>query len=97
MDKLISELKDMKDRRARFVCCLTLMLPDGGKITSTGVCEGEIAEEKRGNRGFGYDPVFFLPSLGKTVAELEPEEKNLVSHRAGAARKLAERLCEIST
>ncbi len=92
VDKLLSALGAEKDRRARFVCHLTVILPSGGAVAGRGVCEGEIAEEKRGAGGFGYDPVFFLPSLNKTMAELEPEEKNRLSHRAAAAKEIAARL-----
>lgn len=92
IDKLMSELKDANDRRARFVCSLTMILANREKITATGVCEGFISESPKGERGFGYDPVFFVPSLGKTMAEITREEKNRISHRAKAAGALVARL-----
>ena len=76
-------------REARFVCCLALFLPFAGStITSEGFIEGRILEEPRGQGGFGYDPVFFVPCLGKTLAEICPEEKNKISHRAKALEHL---------
>ncbi|WP_462137319.1 RdgB/HAM1 family non-canonical purine NTP pyrophosphatase [Candidatus Mycalebacterium sp.] len=96
LDKLMSELKGVKDRGARYVCVLTLILPDGEKIIVNGVCEGVIAETKKGGGGFGYDPVFFLPFLGKTMAEISAEEKNRISHRGKASREIALRVREIS-
>jgi len=66
------------------VCVLTLILAGGEEITATEFCEGEIGEIKKGEGGFGYDPVFFLPSYGKTMAELDPDEKNRISHRGKA-------------
>ncbi len=95
-DKLMSELAGTNDRRARFVCCLTVILEDGKKITATGVCDGVISESGKGEGGFGYDPVFFVPSLGKTMAEIADEEKNRISHRAKAAAGIVARLSEIS-
>ena len=88
-DKLMSEIERVKDRKARFVCHLTMVLPDGDELTAAGRCEGEITAEARGAGGFGYDPVFFLPALGKTMAELEPEHKNSISHRGMATREIA--------
>ena len=88
-DKLMSEIAGVKDRRARFVCHLTVALPDGGELTAEGRCEGEITTDERGEGGFGYDPVFFLPGLGRTMAELRPEHKNSISHRGRAAREIA--------
>ena len=71
--------------RARFVCAIALALPDGQVRFTEGVCSGEIIPEERGQDGFGYDPVFWLPELGRSMAELKPEEKNRLSHRARAA------------
>lgn len=75
-------------RSARFRCVAALVLPDGRTFSVEGVCEGQIAEEPAGEGGFGYDPVFYLPDLGKTMAELSTEEKNRVSHRARAAQAM---------
>lgn len=74
-------------RKARFRCVIALAWPQGRVELVEGVKEGVIALEPKGSNGFGYDPVFYLPELGKTMAELAPEEKNRVSHRAEAARK----------
>jgi len=75
-------------RTARFVCSLCLASPDAILEETQGVLEGIIAEREIGTNGFGYDPVFFLPALGKTVAQLSPDEKNAVSHRGRATAKL---------
>ncbi|MBI2935342.1 MAG: XTP/dITP diphosphatase [Chloroflexi bacterium] len=79
-------------RRARFRCVIALVSPGGEAITVEGVCDGMIALEPHGKTGFGYDPIFFLPELGRTMAELSPAEKNRISHRGKAARKLLELL-----
>ncbi len=86
-DKLLRNLKDVPDekRTARFVSCLSLVMPDGSFFTVRGTCEGVMLWERRGTGGFGYDPLFYHPPLGKTFAELTPDEKNSVSHRAHAA------------
>jgi XTP/dITP diphosphohydrolase len=78
----------IEKRQARFRCVIALAAPDGRSWTCNGVCEGEIAMEPRGEHGFGYDPVFWLPDMGKTMAELPPELKDQISHRAAAARSL---------
>jgi XTP/dITP diphosphohydrolase len=87
--RLLAELRGERDRRARFVAVLALALPDGRVVYARGELEGEIAEEERGHGGFGYDPVFFCPQVGCTLAELEPEAKNRISHRARALAVLA--------
>ena len=79
--KLLGELEDKNDRAAAFVCALVLAVPSGPGLTWIARCEGEILREPRGENGFGYDPVFYYPSLEKTFAELSREEKNKVSHR----------------
>lgn len=81
-------------RTARFVSVVTCRLPDGRTLTARGTCEGLIAEAPRGAGGFGYDPVFFVPSLGKTFAEMTDGEKNAISHRGAALRKFVEILRE---
>lgn len=79
--------------RARFVCALALASPEGRILfESLGVVEGELAPEPRGGMGFGYDPIVFYPPLGRTLAELTPEEKSAVSHRGRAFRALREHL-----
>jgi len=75
-------------RTARFVCCLCVASPEELLIETEGTLEGFIAEKEMGESGFGYDPIFFVPQLGKTVAQLSREEKNAISHRGGATRKL---------
>jgi XTP/dITP diphosphohydrolase len=92
--KLLSDLKGMASdsRGAAFRCTLVLYPADGCYEIFEGRWEGMIAEKPVGQGGFGYDPVFFLPDLGVTVAELSPEVKNRISHRAKAVAKLKEKL-----
>ena len=75
-------------RTARFVCCLSLASPEEVLIETEGTLEGFIADRPIGKNGFGYDPIFFVPSLNKTTAQLTSEEKNAISHRGIAIRKL---------
>lgn len=86
---LLEKMKDVKEeeRTARFKCSIAIARPDGGVQLSHGECEGTITLEPKGNGGFGYDPVFYVPEYNKTMAELTPEEKNNISHRARAARQ----------
>ena len=86
-EKLLSELKGKKNREARFVCCIALVLISGIQEFFEGECSGQIIQEKRGESGFGYDPVFYVPQYGKTMAELGSEVKNRISHRAIASGK----------
>ena len=79
-------------RTARFMCALAIAGPEMDTTTVFGTCEGIILEEKRGTNGFGYDPIFFVPELGRAMAELTSEEKGAISHRGNAIRKLAEAL-----
>jgi len=74
-----------QERRARFRCVIAIATPRGEVHTAEGTCEGRIAFQPRGSHGFGYDPVFFVPEYGCTMAELAPEVKNGISHRARAA------------
>lgn len=90
IDKLLAEMKGETNRKARFVTVLTLLYPDGRKITVEGTTEGKIIEERKGTAGFGYDPVFYSTELNKTFGEATEEEKNSVSHRGNALRKLEE-------
>lgn len=85
--KLLETIPKEK-RTARFICCLCLASPEEILIETEGKLEGLIAEEEIGENGFGYDPIFFVPSLNKTVAQLTAEEKNAISHRSNAIRKL---------
>ena len=93
--KLLAELKDVpKDKRgARFACAMCPIFPGGRKIETFGTsCPGIIVDSKRGENGFGYDPVFFAPEYGKTFSEMTMEEKNKVSHRKAALTALSEKL-----
>jgi XTP/dITP diphosphohydrolase len=101
--KLLEELERAErsrgqvPRRARYRCVLALAFPGVGRGVARihveeGMCEGEILREPRGSGGFGYDPFFLVPALGKTMAELSLEEKNRISHRGEAMRKMAERM-----
>ena len=91
--KLLRLLKGEENRRAKFVAFVVLYLGDGG-FFSSGECEGVIAKSPRGKGGFGYDPVFIPEGFDRTMAELSPEEKDVISHRGKALRKLAELLKE---
>ena len=77
----------MEQRTARFRCSIALAEPSGYYRVVEGVIEGQIAESPRGDHGFGYDPIFLVPELGKTTAELTPDQKNRISHRGRAAQK----------
>ena len=91
---IIDQLKDAKDeeRTARFVCVIAGVFADGTTVTTKGTIEGVIGKEERGENGFGYDPIFFLPEKGCSTAELTDEEKNEISHRGKALRLMAEKL-----
>jgi len=95
--KLLALLKDTPDdrRRARYVCVVALASPQGEVWTWEGTCEGEIGLVPRGSGGFGYDPVFLLPELGKTMAELPLAQKNALSHRGQALRRMREALEQV--
>jgi len=83
---LLENMKEVPEaaRTAKFVCVITCRWPDGRRIVARGECPGQILFAPKGTGGFGYDPVFYLPELEKTYAELAPEEKNAISHRARA-------------
>ena len=88
---LLENLKEVawEDRKGRFRCIIAIARPSGVLKTVEGVVEGVIQYEPKGTNGFGYDPVFYLPRLSRTMAELSLEEKNILSHRAQAARVAA--------
>ncbi len=88
--RLLRELQGVpaERRSARFRCCLALARPEAILAESEGTIEGVIIDESRGDNGFGYDPHFFVPSLGKTTAELSPDNKNSISHRGQALRAM---------
>lgn len=90
MSKVLAELQDVPDtqRSARFVCALAFAMPNKKTIVVKGECEGKILREKRGSEGFGYDPIFYVPHLDRSMAELAKEEKNKISHRAVALKEL---------
>ncbi|MBQ6376839.1 MAG: XTP/dITP diphosphatase [Lachnospiraceae bacterium] len=84
-------------RTARFVCAIACVFPDGRELVEEAVYEGIIGYEERGENGFGYDPIFYVPEKGRYSAELSPEEKNAISHRGKALRAMRKRLDEILT
>lgn len=86
---LLENMRDVpqEKRTARFVSAIACALPDGRVVTARGVCEGTILFETRGDNGFGYDPVFFVPELGMTFAEADGARKNAVSHRGNALKE----------
>ncbi|OGA36973.1 MAG: non-canonical purine NTP pyrophosphatase, RdgB/HAM1 family [Betaproteobacteria bacterium RIFCSPLOWO2_12_FULL_64_23] len=93
-DKLVAALAGSSDRRAYYYCAMVLVrhAADPQPLIGEGYWWGEIKDEARGRNGFGYDPHFFLPALGKTAAELDSEHKNRLSHRGRALRQLVEKL-----
>ncbi|MBR5154969.1 MAG: XTP/dITP diphosphatase [Clostridia bacterium] len=94
ISKLISELEGVKDdaRTARFVCVIAVAIPNREVTTYRGECEGRILTQRQGKNGFGYDPIFFVPEHGKSMAELSADVKNSISHRFKALKKLKESL-----
>jgi len=98
VDIVLAEMHGVPDERrgARFRCVIAVATPDGRVRTVEGVFEGRIGHEPRGANGFGYDPIFVVPELGVTSAELPPARKNAMSHRGQAARKARELLRELS-
>ena len=97
MAKVLKLLKDVpkEKRTARFMCHLCLASAEKVLIETEGKLEGVIATEQAGENGFGYDPIFFVPELNKTVAQMSSEEKNAISHRGNAIRKLKPKLEEL--
>ena len=95
--RLLREMQGLpiSKRGARFQCILAVASPDGKEITVEGSCKGKIGFKEKGRRGFGYDPLFILPTRGKMMAELSLEEKNKISHRGKALRKLRKRIAEL--
>lgn len=93
---LIQRMDGVPDekRTARFVCAIAAILPDGREFTVRAAIEGRIGYEQRGEGGFGYDPIFYVPEFGKTTAEMTAEEKNRVSHRGKALQSMKEVLRE---
>lgn len=93
---IIDKLEEAKggERSARFVCAVACALPDGNNLTVTGTIEGQIGYEEKGENGFGYDPIFYVPEYGCTTAELSPDEKNKISHRGKALTAMRDLLKE---
>jgi len=91
-DKLLKNMESAENRTARFVSSVCMAFPDGKIIEAEGCCEGEINFSPVGENGFGYDPVFYIADMGKTVAQMSADEKNAISHRGKALRLLAEKL-----
>ena len=87
IEKVLSELKG--------VCALALVTPEGQEAVVRGTCEGQILSECVGSEGFGYDPIFYLPQLGKTMAQIPKSQKNVLSHRAEAFKKLQDILMKL--
>lgn len=96
IEKVLAKLESVPEeqRRARFRCVLAIASPNKKTRTYSGSCEGLILSERRGDYGFGYDPIFFVPNEGKAMAELVPEEKAAISHRGNAIRELKKAMPE---
>ena len=98
INRLLGELGDSKNRQAKFVCAIAIANPEGKIILETeGICPGEILHSPRGNDGFGYDPIFYVPAEKQTFAEMSPETKSRVSHRGVAFKQLMPELKKLST
>lgn len=97
-EKLLEMLKDVEDekRGARFACAMVLLFPDGRKIVVEEYSKGVIAHKEEGSNGFGYDPLFFVPNMNKTFAQLTSEEKNAISHRGRALEELRKQLSKMN-
>ncbi|PYG88850.1 XTP/dITP diphosphohydrolase [Ruminiclostridium sufflavum DSM 19573] len=94
--KLLAMLREVpfEKRTARFVCAIAVAFPDGRAFVVRDTCEGFVDFECKGNNGFGYDPLFYMPEYNKTIAELDIDIKNKISHRAKALNKMAEKIEE---
>ena len=89
---VLQQMEGVENRSCRFVCCIAVMLDAHRFFTVQETCEGVIAKSESGHHGFGYDPIVYLPKIGKTVAELTAQEKNELSHRGKAGRLVAQLL-----
>ena len=89
---LLENMRGQLDRRCKFVSAICCCFPNGDRVEARGECAGTLAYAPKGEDGFGYDPVFFVPGLKKTFAELSPEEKNAISHRGNALKAFREKL-----
>ena len=97
LELLLKNTRQVPDdkRQAQFVCVITLVMPDGRTVQARGEAHGLLLREPVGENGFGYDPIFFYPPLNKGFAQLSPEEKNRVSHRAVALERMYQKLEEL--
>lgn len=93
--KMLDAVKNEKNRKAAFKCVISIAVPGGAALTYEGECKGVIIDEPKGDNGFGYDPIFYYPELGKTFAQLSIEEKGRVSHRGKALQELAKEMEKI--
>lgn len=93
---ILDKMKNIENRKARFVCSIALVYPNHDALVFNGKIDGEISYEQKGFNGFGFDPIFFVPQYGKTVAEMDNELKNTISHRHNAVMALMEYLKEHS-
>ncbi len=91
---LLENMRGMADRRCKFVSCICACFPDGATVTARGECPGTLAYAPKGEGGFGYDPIFFVPGRKKTFAQLTAGEKNAISHRGAALREFEGKLAE---
>ena len=89
---LLENMRGQLDRRCKFVSAICCCFPNGDRVEVRGECAGTLAYAPKGADGFGYDPIFFVPGLKKTFAELSPEEKNAISHRGNALKAFREKL-----
>ena len=91
---LLENMRGMLDRRCKFVSVVVCCFPNGDLVSGQGECAGTLAYAPRGDNGFGYDPIFFVPSMKKTFAQLTPEEKNAISHRGNALADFQAKLAD---
>ncbi|MDN3449143.1 XTP/dITP diphosphatase [Planococcus sp. APC 3906] len=97
IDKVLEKMKGIPEekRHARFRCVLAIAVPGKETKVFSGACEGYIIEERIGENGFGYDPIFWVPSEGRTLAEMQPQEKAAISHRGNAMREMQQSLSKL--
>lgn len=96
IERVLKELDGIKNRKAHFICCMTLIAPNGSvALACDGICQGQIIKEAKGVNGFGYDPIFMPDGYDKTIAELPEDEKNRISHRSKALEQVIEYLNSI--
>ncbi len=97
INRLLKELGDRENRQAKFICAIAIANPQGKIVLETeGICPGEILYSCRGDNGFGYDPIFYVPSQQQTFAEMSPATKSQISHRGVAFSQLMPELSQLS-